>query len=74
MTGPAAGLCASCGHARRIVSGKGSVFWLCRRSETDPAFPRYPALPVLACTGYEPAVPTAPDRPGPDRTAPPRTD
>jgi hypothetical protein len=50
------------------------VFWLCRRSETDPAFPRYPALPVLACTGYEPAVPTAPDRPGPDRTAPPRTD
>jgi hypothetical protein len=74
MTAPPAGLCATCRHARRIVSGKGSQFWLCRRSETDPAFPRYPALPVLACTGHEPKSPTAPDRPEPDRTAPPHTD
>jgi hypothetical protein len=74
MNAPPAGLCATCRHARRIVSGKGSVFWLCRRSETDPAFPRYPALPVLACTGYEPEVATPPDGPGPDRTAPPHTD
>jgi hypothetical protein len=74
MTSPPAGLCATCRHARRIVSGKGSAFWLCRRSETDPAFPRYPALPVLRCTGYEPESPTAPDRPEPDRTAPPHTD
>ena len=47
------GLCASCVHARRIRSGKGSVFWLCRRSEKEPQYPRYPALPVLACPGYE---------------------
>jgi len=41
-------------HARRITSGKGATFWLCRRSESDPAFPKYPALPVLSCRGYEP--------------------
>jgi hypothetical protein len=74
MTGTPVGLCATCRHARRIVSARGSVFWLCRRSETDPAFPRYPALPVLACTGYEPEIATQPDRPGTDRTAPPHTD
>lgn len=50
-----AGLCASCVQARRIVSGKGGTFWYCRRSEHDPAFPKYPALPVLRCRGYEPA-------------------
>ncbi|HEV8441660.1 MAG TPA: hypothetical protein VGT40_26535 [Methylomirabilota bacterium] len=48
-----AGLCADCRHARRLVSGRGSVFWLCRRAEGDPAFPRYPRLPVLRCPGYE---------------------
>lgn len=55
MPNPAVGLCASCVQARRITSGKGSAFWYCRRSETDPAFPKYPALPVLSCRGYEPA-------------------
>lgn len=47
------GLCAECLHARRIVSAKGSEFWRCARSETDPRFPRYPRLPVLQCQGYE---------------------
>lgn len=47
------GLCADCAHGREIVSGRGSRFWLCRRSETDPAWPRYPALPVLRCDGFE---------------------
>ena len=50
---PAIGLCQSCRFARTITSGKGSTFWLCRKSETDPRFPRYPALPVLECSGYE---------------------
>ena len=49
------GLCASCVHSRQITSGKGSTFWLCRLSERDPAFPKYPPLPVLSCRGYEPA-------------------
>jgi hypothetical protein len=30
------------------------VFSLCRRSREDPAYPRYPRLPVLTCAGHEP--------------------
>lgn len=56
---PEAGLCGACRHAREIVSGKGSRFVLCERSQTDAAFPRYPRLPVIACTGYEPGSPPA---------------
>ena len=48
-----AGLCADCRWARRVPNARGSVFFLCRRAETDPAFPRYPRLPVLACPGYD---------------------
>jgi len=47
------GLCAQCLHARRIVSAKGSLFWLCGRSEWDPRFVKYPRLPILRCDGYE---------------------
>jgi len=49
-----AGLCADCRWARRVPSARGSVFFLCRRAETDPAYPRYPRLPRLACSGYDP--------------------
>jgi hypothetical protein len=31
------------------------MFRLCERSVTDPIYPRYPALPVLRCAGFEPA-------------------
>ena len=62
------GLCASCRHAREVVSGKGSRFILCELSRTDPRFPRYPRLPVLACTGYEPRDGPS-DGPAPGRTA-----
>jgi len=51
---PTAGLCARCVHARSIVSGRGSQFVLCERSRMDARFPRYPSLPVRACTGHEP--------------------
>jgi hypothetical protein len=47
-----AGLCASCVHARWVAS-KRSRFLRCGRSDADPAFPRYPALPVSACAGFE---------------------
>lgn len=47
------GLCASCLHAHRIRTGKGTCFWQCRRGLTDPRFPRYPRLPVEACEGFE---------------------
>ncbi len=49
----AAGLCADCVHARRIESGRGSVFILCELSLTDLRFPKYPRLPVLSCEGYK---------------------
>jgi hypothetical protein len=46
------GLCASCTHMRRVTSDRGSVFYLCQLSKTDPAYPKYPRLPVRACAGY----------------------
>ena len=47
------GLCAACRWSRRVVSGKGSVFWMCERSKVDARFRKYPPLPVLACPGFE---------------------
>jgi hypothetical protein len=51
---PAAGLCDRCLHQRLVPNTRGSVFSLCERSRVDPAFPRYPRLPVLSCSGFEP--------------------
>jgi hypothetical protein len=47
-----AGLCTTCVHAQAVESSRGSVFVLCRLSASDPRFPRYPRLPVVACAGY----------------------
>jgi hypothetical protein len=57
------GLCADCDFARRIESARGSQFVLCERSRTDPAFPKYPRLPVIACAGYAPKS-TPEEQPG----------
>jgi hypothetical protein len=46
-----AGLCPAC------TSGRGSTFLLCRQSETDPEFAKYPRLPVLDCGGFHPRRP-----------------
>jgi hypothetical protein len=54
---PAAGLCAACRHQQLVPNTRGSVFSLCRRSKTDPGFPRYPRLPVTECRGFEPRSP-----------------
>ena len=48
------GLCFACRYGRVIVSDRGSRFYFCERSKTDPRFPKYPPLPVVACAGYEP--------------------
>ncbi len=50
---PRIGLCADCLHSRQMESAKGSVFYRCELSLTDPKFPKYPRLPVLKCPGYE---------------------
>lgn len=46
------GLCAACRHAR-VLASRSSVFLRCGLARSDPSFPRYPRLPVLACRGYE---------------------
>lgn len=51
-----AGLCGGCLHVQVISSDRGSRFYMCRRSQSDPRFPRYPVIPVLSCVGFEPRV------------------
>lgn len=50
------GLCATCQHLNLLASPR-SVFVRCGLAVADPAFPRYPPLPVLHCRGYRPAAP-----------------
>ncbi len=57
------GLCAECAWARRVVSSRGSVFWLCERARTDARFRKYPPLPVHACRGFEQAGAGSPGEP-----------
>lgn len=51
------GLCYDCRHSRTIENARGNRFYLCELSRTDPRFARYPRLPVLRCSGYEPVDP-----------------
>ena len=51
---PAAGLCDTCVHQQLVHTTRGSTFSLCRRSREEPAYPKYPQLPVRACPGHEP--------------------
>ncbi len=48
------GLCGTCRMARRITTAKGSTFIYCTRADADPAYLKYPRLPVLACPGFLP--------------------
>jgi len=52
---PPAGLCESCANVRVVDTRRGSRFFLCQLSETDPRFPKYPRIPVLGCIGYAPS-------------------
>jgi hypothetical protein len=63
MPAPPPGLCGACQHARVITTGRGGRFWLCQRSTTDPRFPRYPALPIVRCPGFQPGEVVDPRRP-----------
>ena len=53
MSRPDAGLCDTCAHQRVVGNTRGSRFSLCERSREDPAYPRYPRLPVTRCRGWE---------------------
>lgn len=50
---PPRSLCERCRHVRVIQSAKGSVFLLCRRSEREPEYPKYPPQPVVDCRGFQ---------------------
>jgi len=54
MPSQARGLCDSCAQQQLVPNTRGSVFSLCRRSREDPAYARYPSLPVVRCPGHEP--------------------
>ena len=45
-------LCETCAWMREVVTPKGSRFLLCRLSQTDPDYPKYPLQPVVRCDGY----------------------
>jgi len=47
------GLCARCAHVEVVENSKGSMFYLCGLSKTNPRFPKYPRLPVHSCSGYK---------------------
>ena len=47
------GLCAPCRFGQTQTNPRGSVFWRCRRADTEARFRRYPPLPVLECAGFE---------------------
>lgn len=51
--GPPSGLCGTCLFCRKVGNRSGSIFLLCERSREEPRYPRYPALPVFRCEGYE---------------------
>jgi hypothetical protein len=63
MSPPRAGLCDSCRHQRLVRNTRGSQFSLCERSKHDPAYPRYPRLPVVRCAGFEKREPGS-EQPG----------
>lgn len=52
---PPSGLCEGCANVRIVDTRKGSRFFMCQLSDSDPRFPKYPRTPVLQCIGYTPA-------------------
>jgi hypothetical protein len=55
-------LCETCAFMREVVTPKGSRFLLCRLSQSNSDFPKYPPQPVVRCSGYRPKH-RAPDAP-----------
>jgi hypothetical protein len=48
------GLCARCANVQVVENRRGSRFYRCRLADVDPAFVRYPPLPMLSCSGFVP--------------------
>gem|GEM_PF-1108642 len=46
------GICSTCVFQSLVHTTRGSTFSLCERSREDSRYPRYPRVPVNACSGY----------------------
>lgn len=46
------GLCDTCLYKVVIKNDRANEFLVCALSRQDKNFPRYPQLPVIACSGY----------------------
>lgn len=51
-----AGLCGSCRHAIVRPTNRGTVYLRCGLAAVDDRFAKYPRLPVVRCSGYEPGI------------------
>ena len=45
-------LCNACLHVREVTSARGSRFLLCRKSQDDQRYAKYPPQPVIRCAGF----------------------
>jgi hypothetical protein len=48
------GDCFGCAHAKTLKTKSRNEVFLCGRSEAEPAYSRYPVLPVRDCPGRTP--------------------
>jgi hypothetical protein len=48
-----AGLCTTCRFVRLVSSSRNVTYYRCGRSDDDPAYARFPRLPVVSCPGYQ---------------------
>lgn len=49
---PQVGLCSVCRSGRPQASARGATFWRCLRADREPAYLKYPPLPVRLCPGF----------------------
>lgn len=52
MTREHAGVCRNCVYAKWLRTKSGGEILLCRLSETDATYLKYPPLPMLSCRGW----------------------
>jgi hypothetical protein len=46
------GLCHDCLYHSVVRNNRNIYFHLCKKSKSDPSFPKYPRLPVRECIGF----------------------
>jgi hypothetical protein len=51
-------LCETCAWMGQVITPKESCFLLCRLSQTEPNYSKYPPQPMVQCDGYGAKEPT----------------